>query len=193
MNNDTGAVALQDAWDEQYGPDAASDAEGLAQRGIARIPWDFAVECVEDAGIVVGAIQLRRDTARRIREQAEQMAAQAEREADRIEERFTPALRTVTERAIAGGKTKSIKLITGQGGDAPTVMGFRKVTGGLRIVDKDKALAWAKEELPDAVNVKTVETPVAATLKTHYEDTGEIADGCEVVPDDNRFYVKEGK
>jgi len=190
-----GALALQDAWDDKYGPEAAVDAADLAQRGIGRIPFDLVVESEQDAAIVVGAIQLRRDTARRIREQAEQMAAQAEREADRIEERFTPALRSFTERAIEGGTARSIKIITGQGGSAPTAMGFRKVAGGLRIVDKDAAMAWAIDESieADAVSVKTVMAPVAAAFKAHYDATGEIPGGCEVTESEDRFYVKEAK
>jgi len=130
---------FQAGWVERYGDEAEQDAAEMEGRGLARVPFDLMIQTEQDAAVVVGAIQLRRDTARRIREQAEQMAAQAEREADRLEDRFTPQLRNFTERSIGDGKKKSIKLVTGQGGSLPTTLGFRSVKGGLRIVDEKKA------------------------------------------------------
>ena len=177
---------------------AENDAADLEQRGIARVPFGLLVQTEQDAAVVVGAIQLRRDTASRIREQANQMATQAEREADRLEELFRGQLSAYTLKATASGKSKSIKLVTGQGGSAPTQMGFRTVKGGLRIVDKDKAMRWAAEELTSSqieqcITVKQIQTPVADAYKARFAETGELPDGCIVTEDEQRFFIKPGK
>jgi|GEM_PF-5578532 len=184
---------LADAWVERYGPDAAEDGAALEQRGLVRLPFSLLIQTEADAAVVVGAVQLRRDTARRIREQAEQMAAQADREADRIEEHFLNQLQEWTAKQIAGTKAKSVKLITGQGGASPAVVGFRRVPGGLRIVESDKAIAWAKDHDDDSggfLSISVVEKPVAAEFKRHFEQTGEVPAGCEVTEETDKFYVK---
>ena len=176
---------------------AEQDADELEFRGIARVPWGLTIQTEADAAVVVGAVQLRRDTAQRRRAQTEKLAAQEERDAERIEERYRGQLSAFTLIALAGQTVKSIALVTGQGGDKPTRMGFRNVPGGLRIVDKDKAMQWAAEnltssEIEECIIVKQTQTPVAEAYKARFAETGEIPDGCNVVPDEQRFYIKPG-
>jgi len=178
---------------------AENDAADLEQRGIARVPFGLLVQTEQDAAVVVGAIQLRRDTASRIREQANQMATQAKREANRLEELFRGQLSAYTLKATASGKARSIKLVTGQGGDKPTQMGFRTVKGGLRIVDADAAMNWVQhngegdEASAEFVKETVRYAPVADTFKAHFADTGEVPDGCIVTEDEQRFFIKPGK
>jgi hypothetical protein len=182
---------------EQHGFDdiepVPEQPEPVEQYGIATIPYGMPVTNIVDATRVVSVLQLLRDTAGRKRAQAEQEATLLEREADRIEATYTPALAAFTRSQLAG-KVKSITLATGQGGDKPARMGFRTVKGGLRIVDKEAAVAWAElEKLNDLLAVEVVTKPIADRFKAWYEahkkETGEVPDGCIVEPDKESFRV----
>jgi phage host-nuclease inhibitor protein Gam len=83
----------------------------------------------------------------------------------------------------AGGKTKTLKTLGGS-------FSFRTVPGGLRVIDKDAALQWAKEHAPALVEVKTVESLPAAALKSHLQTTGEVPAGCEIADDRESFSHK---
>ena len=159
----------------------------VSQFGLAQVPLSLIIREERDAVLVLAAIQLRRDTARRIREQAEQMAAQAERAAAWIEERFKQQLEGFTRSRLTG-KAKGIKLITGQGGNEPTVMGFRTSPTRLKIVDQEQAVANAPSA--EFIRTKVTNEPIADKFKEHWLTTGEIPAGCEVVPKQEVFYIK---
>ena len=173
---------------------AERDAEELETRGIARIPWGLIVNSDESAEQVIAGIQLRRDSAARERAQVEKRAQRAERDADRYEEHFRGQLvaYTLAQLAATSATTKHIKLVTGQGGDKPTQMGFRMVPGGLRIVDAEQALDWGGDQEDELkfVKVTTAYKPIAAAFKQHYAETGEIPPGTEFVDDKETFYIK---
>jgi len=188
-------MELAQDWAEEFGVQAADDAAEMRQRGLLLPAYNLILETEEDAAEVVGASQSRRDTARCIRAQAEEKAAPYDREAERIEERFHDQLKHFTRTHLVG-KAKSITLVTGHGGDTPTRLGFRMVPGGLRIVDKDAATGWGLDnegEREGSLVKKTVTySPIAAALKERCTETGEIPDGCEVVADLEKFYIRPG-
>ncbi len=186
------------AWVDRYGEEAANDLEVTQKYGLAPIPYNMVIENEANVIQIVGGIQARLKLAANLRSQCEDEISRIEREAERAQERYNGQLEHYT-RTHMHGKSKNIKVCTGHGGTTATMLGFRNKPGGLRIVDKEKAVEWAKECLTDgqaAVFVKrqTAVSPVADSFKAYFKDTGEIPAGCEVVPDDERFYcVKEGK
>ena len=184
---------LQEGWAGQ----AEKDAAELEQHGIARMPWNLVVADNEDVAQVIGHIQHRREFAARERAQAEYTASKAELDADRIWERYEGQLRDFTERAIGDKGARHIKVRTGHGGRKPTRVGFRRVPGGLRVVDDERAMRWAADEftaskIEDFIKVTQTQTPVADAYKQHFADTGEIPEGCIVFEDEDKFYFKWG-
>lgn len=156
--------------------------------GLVRIPYNFAVRTEQDAALVVGAIQLRRSTAERIRAQAEAMATQAERSAEWLERQFSYQLEQYAKEHISG-KTRSITLLTGQS-DKPARIGFRKQSSRLQITDHEKAVAWAKENnLNDCVKTTVIEKTVAAGFIQHFQNTGEVPPGCQITEEQEKFYI----
>lgn len=189
---------IADAWAEKYGDDAAGDIETVQSHGLMAVPYDLVVDGDGPAALVVRAAQTRLAMANALESQVASVTAKLRNDAARIEDRFRLQLEAYTRSKLVG-KAKSTKLITGAGGDKPTVLGFRTVKGGFRITDKDAALNWAldwaQETQLDAEKfLKLTETvaPVADKFKAHFAGTGEIPDGCEVVEDVEKFYIKEG-
>ena len=136
------AAELQAAWDAHV-----AEPDTLRQYNIAPIRFGFAVTDRESATVLVGGIQLRRDTAKRIMEQAAEMAGQLTRDAGWLAHSYQMSLRAVTCALTVGTGRKSINLVTGQGDDKPVRMGFYTVSGTLKIEDADKAMRWAAETL----------------------------------------------
>ena len=187
----TSAVDLAAAWAERYGDEPVPL--------LAPLPvWDAPVNTEAEAAAIVGAIQLHEGTAARIRAQYEAVAAQHERMAEFLRERFGGRLREFTQRETDGAKTKSVKLVTGQGGDKPVMLKFRTVPGTLKIVDPKAAEDWVAGEIDPTEHADWLRVvpetckPIAAKFKQHHAETGEIPPGCETVPKREAFYV-DGK
>ncbi|HEX6938604.1 MAG TPA: host-nuclease inhibitor Gam family protein [Longimicrobiales bacterium] len=96
-------------------------------------------------------------------------------------------LRSLLEQAARAypypGKAKSRKLPHG-------TFGSRTVPPKLEIEDEMAALAFAKAQVPDAVRVR--ESVLVSELKTWWQSTGILPDGCREVPAEERFYVTAG-
>lgn len=69
------------------------------------------------------------------------------------------------------------------------VFGFRKSVDTLNVVDDTAALEWARKE--GILKVETVERYSKKDLLECVRTRGEIPDGCEYVPGQEQFYVKE--
>jgi len=192
----------QDA--EADAADMQADFEALyaeveqARLPVPSVPWNFVPATIGDVTFLVAAVQqIRAGIAHRTAQVAE-MNAVAERLAEALEGRYLSGdgpVAAIVRGELAGGKAKSLKLVTGVS-DTPTVAGFRRVPGGLRIVDKDAALTWAEGETADAqgrlVRRRVVETvaPVAAEFAAYHKSTGEVPGGCEVVEPRETFYLR---
>ena len=157
------------------------------------------IRCHDDAAMVVGQIQLYKDTADRYVAQATQILEQAKRkaawfktQAAFVEDMYKSKLEEWAKDNIHG-KARSVKLITGQGGTEPAKMGFRSSQQRLKIVDSDKAIAWARQQdgIDDKLlNVTITTMPIAAAFTEYHATTGEIPDGCEIIPASDSFYIK---
>ena len=166
-----------------------ADHAGVA---LPRVPYGMAVEMLRDAGLVVGALQDCDATEARIQAQADTMKNAVRRYRDWLWRQYEYPLKQLAASELQGKKQKSLKLLTGQGGDKPAKLGFRTVKGSLRIVNKEEAVQWADRDDTTVGFIKTLteHKPIAAKFKEHFEQTGEIPDGCEVTEDEERFYVK---
>lgn len=91
----------------------------------------------------------------------------------------------VTRALIAGGKAKSV--ITPHG-----VAGFRKTAARLEVVDEKKAIPAIRKGSFDLVSTVTnVCTSIDIRgLNTLFKSGGWVPDGCEIVPEEDKFYVK---
>lgn len=179
---------LQAAWDER---EAEVQAAGLPVRSV---PRGLQVTDTTSAKLVVAAIQAARLAAANSRAQGEAMAAVAERYADWLGSTYAVQLQAVVRAETGERGGKSIKLLTGVTAE-PAKVGFRTAPGGLRIVDAEAAVAWAREQFdPHEADgfVRVPEpkpSPIAAKFKQWYEDTGECPPGCIVQEPEERFTI----
>jgi len=164
-----------------------ADAETLSEDQIAALiadapaPNPCAFVPTDAAGVdwVLGKIADARARAARIRENAERMARAEERQAEALEWKYGGALQTYLQAETEGGKKKSVRLFHG-------VLGYRTKPAGVQVTDPGAVLAWAKENLPEAVTEALDRKALAARLL----ETGEAADGARLTPAEEVFYIK---
>lgn len=70
------------------------------------------------------------------------------------------------------------------------LFGYRLVRGGPRVEDKEAATAWAKDNLPVAVETVVSDKLDIARVKDFMAETGEVVPGTTFVADEDRFYFK---
>jgi phage host-nuclease inhibitor protein Gam len=139
----------------------------------------FTPDTKERADWVLGKIADARSRAARIRENAETMAKQAEAEATFFEWKYGPALQAFARQELTGGKRKSLTLYNG-------TLGFRNKPASVSIGDTKAALAWARENLPEAV-VETIDKKAIADALL---STGEAVDFAVLNAEEQVFYIK---
>ena len=164
-----------------------SQAETLTAEEVAALIAD-APACTPDAfcptdagGVdwVLRKIAAARGEAKLLRENMEAMARACERQAEMLEWKYGGALQTWLEAELQGGKGKSKRLPHG-------VIGYRTKPAGVCLTDPAAALAWAKENLPDAVTEAIDRKALAARLL----DTGEALPFAALTPAEETFYIK---
>lgn len=131
---------------------------------------NFQVTDEGGAAWVVGKLLDCDDRRARIKAQYDAALKEVDREKAFFEGRFGSQLRDWAASALEGQeKKKSVRLETG-------TVGFRSISAGLEIEDKDKALEWAADYCPLAVKVETslLKTPINEL----FDQTGEVPPGC---------------
>ena len=118
------------------------------------------------------------------KEQIKRINEWVERE-NRSDQNFVDYMATVLEPFAKAQlqdekKKRSVSLPNGK-------VGFRKAGGGLNVIDEAAAIAWAKENCKEAIKIK--ESILKKPLTTLMKEKGELADGCEPVPERDNFYV----
>lgn len=171
----TAAPALEGpALDSQRGADGpetfGTDTEA---------PDAFTPDTTDKADWVLCKIADARGRAARIRENMELMAREADRDAEHLEWRFGAALQAFARKETEAGRKKSVRLPNG-------LLGFKTKPGGVSINDTGAALAWAKQNLPDAV----VETLDRKALTAALLETGEAVEFAAFVPAEETFFIK---
>lgn len=128
------------------------------------------------------------DQIRHIRANAEAMIADLEQEKKSLTDRFGSQAENCAMSILQAtkAKTKTLKTLGGS-------FSFRTVPGGLRKADPVAVLEWAKTEAPGLVKRTEIvkEDVPAEAIKTHWQETGEIPPGCELVPDRQTFTHKQ--
>lgn len=126
-------------------------------------------------------ILTERERLARIRDACAAMIHEAEQAVARTESFYLPALE-LWAKANPPRKGKTIKLPTG-------ALAFRTVPGGPRLADPAAALAWARQNKPDLIQVK--ESVTITALRAWYEASGgELPDGVEITEARETFDVK---
>lgn len=139
-------------------------------------PEGFYPDTADKVDWVLSKIADARARAARIRENAELMAKEADRQAEGLLWQFGPALQDFARRELTG-KKKSIRLYHG-------VLGYRTKTASLTITNEPEARAWAEANCPTALRVDS------RALAARLMETGEVIDGAQLVPAEEVFYVK---
>ena len=147
------------------------------------LPERFAVTDVRTANWVVRRVMEARAYGQAVKEWAEAEATRAQREEEALLMHFGAGLHQVLaeEMERARGRRKSLKLPAG-------TIGVRSEPVRLRVADEERAIAWAKAHLPQAVRVS--ERISRTALNEHHVLSGEIPDGCELHDSGERFYIR---
>lgn len=178
-------IDANEALDYQHEEDAGHEDGLLAEREdrlLADAPEGPAVFVPTDAaGVdwVLKQMAAARSEAKLIRENAEKMARELERDAEFLEWKFGPALQTWLRAVLEGGKKKSKTLFHG-------VLGFRTKPAGVTVTNPAAALVWVRENLPAAV----VEALDRKALADALLSTGEAVDFATLNPAEEKFYIK---
>lgn len=117
----------------------------------------------------------------RIELRAKQQTELHEGRLERAQNYFNDQLQGFVLTETKDKKTRSVKLLNG-------TIGFRHNPDKLEVEDELAALEWAKAQLPEAVCVK--ESLDKSIAKEHIKSTGEVPDGCTLIPGSDAFYVK---
>lgn len=160
-------------------------AEAEALRARERPEWPGIVDD-ETASWVAGKMVACDEEVDRVLAQAARLVKRAQARRKGLEARFGDELKRYAAGRIVGMRQRTLTLVTGD-------CSFRKVPGGIRVVDKDRTTAWADAHLPTAIATKVVKSLIDAEIKEHVAATGELPPGVEQVEDRETFVVKAGK
>jgi len=151
---------------EAFQPEGTTEAAPFVPDTADKVDW------------VPSKIADARARAARIRENAELMAKEADRQADGLEWQFGPALQAFARQELTG-KKKSIRLFHG-------VIGYRTKPAGVTVGNEGEAIVWAKANLPLAVTERLDKKALAEALLS----TGEAVDFAAFTAAEEVFYIK---
>ena len=167
------AAVVPDEDDQDTGNDLVLTGEEDAPADV------FTPDTKEKADWVLSKIADARGRAARIRENAERMARDADREAEGLEWHYGAALQALCRKETEGGRRKSLPLYHG-------VIGFRTRPAGVAITDDVAALSWARENAPGAVTERLDRRALGDALK----DSGEVLPFAVFTAPEEVFYIK---
>ncbi|HEV2294522.1 MAG TPA: hypothetical protein VGR35_11755 [Tepidisphaeraceae bacterium] len=191
------------AEDEEHDGDAEAEAEVSVE-----LPSGFRVDDEATASWAVRKIVEARARAARVREWAARELRRSERDEQWLLRRFGPELEgwLRAELQRRGGRRRCVALPDG-------TVGIRRQPARLEVVDESRVAAWCARHLPGAVRVcveaeGTSALELAAWQRSHARDarvkqqvlrdplarhvtaSGELPDGGELRPPEDRLYVK---
>ncbi len=150
-------------------PETEGEVESFTPNSAAKVDW------------VLAKIAARRAAAALIRENGEAMAREEEREAEKLEWKYGPAIQTWLNAELAEGKgvKKSKRLYHG-------VVGYRAKPASVSVTNPTAALHWARASCPAAVT----ETLDRKALASALLETGEAVGFAVFVPEEETFYIR---
>jgi len=172
-------VSAFDAYDDD---DRAAMLAELTSN-LAEVGGDgFAPDTEDKAAWLTSRIAYHEAEAARIKDAMQREIKRHQSAADWLRERYSQALEAFARQAIdaAGGKRQKVLLPNG------VALAFRRIPDGIAVQDEASVLAWATDNLPQALKVSLAKAPITA----HWKDTGEIPPGCEALRDRIGFYIQ---
>jgi hypothetical protein len=159
-------------------PDSAIQAADLEDGS----DHEFTVRDAASANWVVRKIVEARAYADRVKIWAELECRRAKREEEFFLRRFGVELEAWARLQIAQqhDRRRSVSLPAG-------VVGFRKVTNRLSIIDEKRLLFWCRQHLPSAI--RTIESVPKTPLMDYLKATGECPPGTQLHGGDERFHI----
>lgn len=173
------ASVVPDADDPDADDPVNEDLGSLITGDPKDAPEPFQPRTASGVDWVLGAIADHKARAARIRANGEAMARAEDQEAAFLEMRYGAAIQEFVRKDIKGTRHKSVRLYHG-------VIGFRQKPAHVEIGDPAKALAHAKEYVPDAV----VERLDRRVFDKALLEAGEVVEFAALVPAADEFYIK---
>jgi len=125
-------------------------------------------------------IELRDKEIARIQAKAQAMIDTVQSQIDFFLDSYGPQAEQFVKRYTTGTKRRSVQTLWGRAG-------FRRSRETLQIHNTEAVINFAKQRnLP----VKVIEKPLVKPLLEYAKETGEIPEGAEYVPSEDKFYLK---
>lgn len=167
-------------------PQAAEQPTDPAQDDEVRAAIQIEVENVDpgpmarddDERLLYSYLRLRAQVAAELTRVKDQMGAMIREQEGKLKSLdwvLLPSAERIAREKLHGAKARSLKTPFG-------TVGFRKVGGGLAVVDAGA--------VPDAFKtIKREEVINRAELAAHFKATGELPPGCSITPKTDKFFV----
>ena len=136
--------------------------------------------CLVQAGKAADALAKVEALYREYKAKLDAWREKAVKEAEDTVTKMELFLKPFATKELAGKKKRSFELMNGK-------MGFRKLPDKVEFDDEEAVVAWAKENLPDAVKVK--ESVDKRIFLKYVKDGGELPEGSMFWEGGDRFYI----
>lgn len=127
------------------------------------------------------AIESYRDgLIKNIKEQAERKLNEVYRRIKGLQWKCEPEFKIHVEAMIQAtdGKKKSVNLYYGEAG-------YKTNPARLQVDNEEMCIAWAEKNIPEAV--ETIKILGKNAIKRYFKETGELPDGCNLIPERQVF------
>lgn len=163
--------------------------ENVEEEGGIPLEKPFVVENQQTAEWVLGKIYEKKARLHLLQQQAQKLIVDAAADLASFEAHFLPQVEAWAKAELESGKVKG-KTIKTFGGDIT----FRRIPANLIYLGETSKADVARALCPEAIEVVTVEKVDAKKLKEaifgQLEATGEVPEGVEIVPEQERMYLK---
>lgn len=156
------------------------DLEGAHNQDGASTP--FRIDSEERAAWVVDKLLSYDERLERLDAQYKRTRARLVADREAFEARFLVPLQQWAGHHLPR-RGRTVHLLTGS-------LSWRTVPATAKVVEAERALAWAEEALPGAVVVTTTKRLDPQALRAYIEAEGEIPPGVGLVEEHDRFYVR---
>lgn len=119
----------------------------------------------------------------RIQARTANINANAQRSADFFEAAILAYAKAHKDELLKGGRKKSRALPGG-------TVGWRRQGGGLKVVDENAALGWAKTQPLELKLVRVKEEVAKSAVNKYFASVGEVPPGFDLEPEVEVAYVK---
>jgi len=145
----------------------------------------FVIDTVEKAEWALSKLGNWDAEEKRIKAQAQAMLNRIATDRDKFLSRFEADLEAFAKAQIeaAGGKRKSVDTLQG-------TLAFRKVPPQLAVVDREAALAYARQHAPTAVAEVLNATEYRESALLALQQNGEVLPGMELKPERESFSIR---